>query len=89
MERWESKLPATERRIVISDFVSKAIAYVMEPDTDSSCIGCFEPSYCLLTMLAHDKYDAKIRPQGMPIGKLSIPQVRSGERDTIQDVVIP
>ena len=89
MERWESKWTAAERRIMISKWVGNAMQFVMQPNNDSACIGAFERTGCLLTWIPNDTHDLKIRPQGMPVGKFSIPTQPRAEINSPQVVPAP
>ena len=59
LSRWETKITATERRILISSFVSDAIKYVMNDDNDKMRVGCFERTGCLITLLVNEEFDKK------------------------------
>ena len=63
MEKWESEkgLTAPDRRVLISNLVSKANQEVLKNDT--ARIGCFQRTGMLLTLDGSD--DDKIRPQGL------------------------
>ena len=87
MERWESKWTAAERRIMISKWVGNAMQFVMQPHNDSARIGAFERTGCLLTWIPNETYDLKIKPQGMPVGKFSIPTQSRASINVPQDVV--
>ena len=87
MERWESKWTAAERRIMISKWVGNAMQFVMQPNNDSARIGEFERTGCLLTWLPNETHNLKIKPQGMPVGKFSIPTQSQAEINVPQDVL--
>ena len=70
MERWESPtgLTAAERRILISQLVSKANKEVLS--NDKLRVGCFERTGMLLTCDGSE--DDKIRPQGLSAHNLPV-----------------
>lgn len=78
---WENKWTASERRILISDLVGKAMRYVMHEDRDQLRVSCFERTGSLMTWLPNDTHDTKIRPQGMPKEKFTVPQKRRLQLD--------
>ena len=59
MEEWESKMTASERRILISEFVGKAMRKVMTVEYEDVRVGCFERTGCLITLIANGEYDKK------------------------------
>ena len=87
MEHCESKFTTSERRILIAYFLEKAINFVINYNYYDMCVGCFECTLCQITMLPSDKYDAKIRPQGIPHGKFSIPKEHQNDTDDDDNVV--
>ena len=77
MARWEDKMTAGERRILMNNFVSKYLIHLMAEERDDSRIGVFEHTGCLITMLANDDYDNRIRPQEMPVEIFTVQKVHS------------
>ena len=77
MERWESSLTAGERRIISVGFVGQAMRKVMSVDYDNMRVGCFERTGCLMTIIANEEHDKKIRPQGMDTRNFTVPSVRT------------
>ena len=77
MTRWEGSLTASERRVLTTAFVGRAMASIMDNSRDNMCVGCFERTGLLLTMLATVEYDSKIKPQGMKIGSFKVPTERA------------
>ena len=77
MECWESKMTASERRIVTSLFISKAMKDIMSEDYDAMRVRRFEKTGCLITWLPNEQYDEKILPQGMEKGMFQVPKSRS------------
>ena len=66
---------ACEKSIMITAFVSKALAYIMYSDMERMRVGCFELIGCIITMLSNDVHNSKTNPQGMPIGSFTVPKV--------------
>ena len=64
--KWESKMTAMERRILISHLVSHAQDEMLLPRNDKMRIGCFERTGCLITKQVCEK-DALIKPQGVTV----------------------
>ena len=50
-------------------------------------IGCFERTGCLITMLATQEHDAKIKPQGMKVGKFKVPNMHKNDQQVAQEEV--
>ena len=73
MEKWETNLTATERRILISDLVGKAMEYVMSNEMESMRISAFRRTGCLITALPQQQLDSEIKSQAMPTGSFSVP----------------
>ena len=46
---------------------------------ESTRVGCFDCTGCLITMFPNNVHNSKIKPQGMPIGSFTVPKV--GEND--------
>ncbi len=65
LRKWESKMTASERCILIFQWVAKGMDFIMHEDQDAIRVGCFERTGCLITFLVSDEYDKKIRPQGI------------------------
>jgi hypothetical protein len=86
LAKWETKLTSCERRVLMTDLISRAMKHVTSDDQDDMRIGCFERTGCLLTYLpSSDEYDSKIRPQDMELGSFSIPTVQ-GNDNPVQNV---
>ena len=64
--KWESKMTAMERRILISHLVARAQDEMPLPRNDKMQIGCFERTGCLITKKVCKK-DALIKPQGITV----------------------
>jgi hypothetical protein len=77
MEIWEGKMSAGECRILMTEFVSRAMNKVMGTDYENSRISVFERTGCLITWLVNEEHDNRIRPQGIQLGKFSVPWNRS------------
>ena len=60
--KWEAKMSAGERRILITKLVGQAMQSIMSADLLR--VGAFERTGCLITLLILEEYDKKIRPQG-------------------------
>ena len=73
MECWESKWTASERHVLITDLVGKAMEFVMGSNNDGNCVGCLTSIICLFTRLHSKEFNSKISAQGMPVGKFCIP----------------
>mmetsp|Transcript_15361 Transcript_15361/g.28931 ORF Transcript_15361/g.28931 Transcript_15361/m.28931 type:complete len:660 (+) Transcript_15361:59-2038(+) len=85
LAKWETKLTACERRVLMTDLISRAMQHVTSNQQDDMRIGCFERTGCLLTWLPSDEYDSKIKPQGMKPGSFSIPR-EQGNDNPVQNV---
>ena len=77
LKRWQSSLTAGERRIISVGFVGQAMRKVMSVDYDNMRVGCFERTGCLMTIIANEEHDKKIRPQGMDTRNFTVPSVRT------------
>ena len=64
--KWEGKMTAMERRILVSHLVTRANAYMVELEYDNQRISCFERTWCLIITHANDK-DSNIKPQGVTV----------------------
>jgi hypothetical protein len=51
METWEASMTAGERRILITQFIAKAMDDIMQESNDEMRVRCFEKTGCLLTWL--------------------------------------
>ena len=58
-------MTAAERRILTTTLIGKAMTSVMATDQDEMRVKCFERTGCLLTLLANEDHDSRIKPQGM------------------------
>jgi hypothetical protein len=85
LQKWEGNMSAPERRILISNLISKALSEIMEEDNDKMCVGCFERTGCLITMLVNNEYDSKIKPQGMAPGTYTVPTEHSNVTAVLAD----
>ena len=47
--KWEGKMTAMERRILVTHFVARAQEYMLHEDRDRQQISCFEQTGCLIT----------------------------------------
>ena len=77
MSKWEGKMVAGERRILITKLFGNAVDHVLLPENDKMRVSCFERTGCLITMLPLEEFDAKIRPQGMEVGSFVVPKTRA------------
>ena len=77
MERWESKMTASERRVLTTIFISKSLKDIMSVEYDGMRIKSFERTGCLLTWLPNDVHDGKICPQGLVREMFQVPKVRT------------
>ena len=75
MKFWEGLITACERHILITDFVSNYIAYVMDIYMDIMKVGLFERTGCLIPMFPNDMQESKIKSQGIPIGSFTVPKL--------------
>ena len=82
--KWEAKMSAGERRILITKLVGQAMQSIMS--ADSLRVGAFERTGCLITMLISKKYDEKIRPQGAD-SLIEVPVDASLLDETIEEQV--
>ena len=94
MEKWESNMTAGERRILSIGFLGKAMRKVMTHEYEAMRVGCFERTECLLTLIANNEHDKRIKPQEMMAGSFAVPtqSVAVGgdnEDDDIDIVVQP
>ena len=74
LEKWKTKISASERRIVTTRFIGSAMIDVMANENNSMRIRAFEKNGCLLTWLPNAIHDEKICPQGLEKGTFRIPQ---------------
>ena len=63
--KWEGKMTAMERRILVTHLVARANSYMMEDARDEQRLSCFERTGCLMTVVEAELHDKKIRPQGL------------------------
>ena len=73
ISRWEGTMTSSERRILATIIVGKAIYEVMGNSKKGVCVAYFERTGLLITVIANENHDSKIRPQGMEKGKLCKP----------------
>ena len=78
-------MTACEKRIMITAFVSKALAYIMYSDMERMRVGCFECSGCFITILPNYLKGYKIKPQGIPIGSFIVPIVDANSEANTED----
>ena len=64
--RWEGKMTAMERMILVTHLVARAQKYMLSPNQDSSRVSCFERTGCLITATMSEK-DNLIAPQGVTV----------------------
>ena len=64
--KWEGKMTAMERRILVTHLVARAQEYMLLPENDHKRINCFERTGCLITVEAYEK-DKLIKPQGVTV----------------------
>ena len=64
--KWEGKMTAMERRILVTHLVARAQEYMLLPENDHKRINCFERTGYLITVEAYEK-DKLIKPQGVTI----------------------
>ena len=64
--KWEGKMTAMERRILVTHFVARAQEYMLHEDRDRQRISCFERTGCLITTDICGK-DVLIKPQGVTV----------------------
>ena len=60
MARWEDKMTAGERRILMNNFVFKALIHLMAKEQDYLRISAFERTGCFITMLVNSQKCAVI-----------------------------
>ena len=77
MARWEDKMTAYERRMLMIIFESKALIHILAKYQYFSRTSDFERTGCIINMLVNDEHDNKIRPQGMTVEILTVPKVFS------------
>ena len=61
--------------------------HVLKPENDGMCVGCFERTGCLITMLSLDDFDAKIRPQGIEQGSFQVTKTMALPEEEIDEQV--
>ena len=92
MEKWESKMTAGERRILSIGVLGKAMRKVMTQEYEAMRVGCFERTGCLLTLIANNEHDQRIKPQGMMTGSFTVPTqsvaVGGDNEDDENDIVV-
>ena len=88
LEKWESKMSASERRIVTTQFIGKAMNEVMSTENTEMRRRAFEKTGCLITWLPIATHDDKICPQGLEKGMFHVPTTRTlvdqGDTDSAQ-----
>ena len=60
--------------------------YVMDSDMESMRVGCFNITSCLITMFTNDVHNSKMKPQGMQIGSLTVPEVAENADANAEEV---
>ena len=85
--KWEGKMSAGVRRILITDLVGKANDYVMSDKMDKMRVGCFERTGMMITHIADTNLDDKICPQGMNKGDFQMP-IEVNNESKIENVMI-
>ena len=85
MKFWEGLITACERHILITDFVSNSIAYVMDIYMDIMKVGLFERTGCLIPMFPNDMQESKIKSQGIPIGSFTLPKVAANDEANAEE----
>ena len=83
--KWEGKMTAMERRILVTHLVARAQTYMLHEDRDRQRISCFERTGCLITTEVCGK-DVLIKPQGVTVSFI-VPVIPPAE-DTIEEEVI-
>jgi len=73
MMKWEAKMTAGERRILITQLVGESMEYIMAPGQDKLRIGALERTGCLITMRVSEEDNKKIKPQGTTPGSFEVP----------------
>lgn len=84
MEKWEGRMTASERRVLMSHIVAAATETVLKDD--ESRVGCFVRTGCLLEFTRSDNDDL-IKPQGV-VSKIVIPLTNIYASE-IDDIVHP
>ena len=64
--KWEGKMTAMERRILVTHFVTRSQEHMLSQSQDCSRISCFERTGCLITSTISG-FDNLIAPQGVTI----------------------
>ena len=59
----------------------------MNSHNNDICVDWFYHTECLIYVVLNDKYDAKTRPQGITLGKFSIPKEHQNDTDDDDNVV--
>ena len=77
LESWESNMTASERRILTTKFIAKAMGEVMSEENVDMRRKAFEKTGCLITWLPNDLHDEKICPQGLKKEMFMVPTMRS------------
>ena len=70
---------------MIAVFFQKVLAYFLYSAMESMQVGCFEHTFCLITMLPNDVHDSKIKPQRMPIGSFRVPKVAESSKANAEE----
>ena len=85
--KWEGKMTAMERRILVTHLVARAQEYMLSADQDDNRISCFKRTGCLITTQVCNR-DAKIKPQGVTVPfivpVLPPPEVVNTEEEIIE-----
>ena len=85
-------MTAGERRILSIGFLGKAMRKVMTQEYEAIRVGCFERTGCLLTLVANNEHDQRIKPQGMMTGSFTVPTqsvaVGGDNEDDENDIVV-
>ena len=87
MEWWEPKLTDSDRCILITKFVAKAITFMINYNNDDIRVVWFFHTGYLVTMLPNGKYNVQISLQGMTLGIFSIPKEFQNDTDEGDNVV--
>ena len=66
-------MTASERRILKTTLVGKAMSGVVDASKEGVLVACFERTGFLIAVIANKTHDSNIRPQGMEKGKFCIP----------------
>ena len=83
--KWEGKMTAMERRMLVTHLVARAQEYMLNEDRDRQQIPYFERTGCLITTEVCGK-DVLIKPQGVTVSFI-VPVIPPAE-DTIEEEVI-